>query len=136
MKLDPVSVSFLRVLLDQAEQYRFKSRRRYDPARLNKALLTYKQLIQLAGYKTRGIGGVPFRKAGQHLGPIAELCLSKRLPCLNTLVVNGKTREPGDAVLMNKATPHWTTEATACLYVKYPAADLLSEAGVGAGRSV
>jgi hypothetical protein len=124
--LDPVSLAFLRTLLDRAERFRFRSRRNYTPKRLDRALTTYKELIVASGLSTRGTGGIPCRKAGLYLGRVAEFCQAHDLPCLNALVVNGKTREPGGSLLLTRGAPHWTAEATACLYVKFEAQKLIA----------
>lgn len=92
---------------------------RYQPERIPRLLLGYKECKSRAG--TKGT----FRKLGGPLGEVAHFCLNNELPPLNALVVVKARGKPGYAYLGTDQGAEWKRDAYAVLSFEYPA-NLLS----------
>jgi hypothetical protein len=116
MKLSQTASRLLQALLDHQQQHRFVFRRFYRPEKVDDGLTTYGDIRAASG-----VTAAP-RKLGPYLGEIARFCIANRIPPLNALVVNGKTRKPGESYLGSggSSETEWKRDAFAALIFQYP----------------
>jgi hypothetical protein len=108
----PTAEAFAKVLLKHHSQFCMPKRRTLrtiTDSDVQQCLITYGQLCRQAGK------GTP-TGSGTFLGEIHRLCLSKNLPPINALAVNGRTLVPGG----NYPGRDWQHDIKRCIAAHYP----------------
>lgn len=97
-RMTPAARKLLFFLIEHVKAHRIRGwRHRYDVAeledRLESAKLAYGEALNGAGLKIMAV------KAGHLAGQIARLCMRNKLAPLNALLVNSRSRQPGQHYL-------------------------------------